>query len=296
MKRSLILLIVLLLLLSIALIGCPQLVPRQPTGRTTEPTISPTTTTEKETTITLYFIEEREDTMFLVPEKRSIPQTKAIARAALEELIKGSKQPGRFSVIPPETKIRSVKIANGLATVDFSKEVLNANVGAPGEELGIAQIVNTLTEFPTINRVMFLVEGRDRGTIDGREIQDWWGHVGLSDQPFSRREDLIQGGKVVSNTVRVESPRAFTSVESPLTVRGQARVFEAQFQVRVLDKNGTVLAEVPVMSEGFDWGNFSKQISFRKPKEPGRGTVLFFFFSPKDGSEVTMGSVTVFLK
>lgn len=234
--------------------------------------------------------------MFLVPEKRSIPRTEAVARAALEELIKGPRQPGLISVIPSETEVRSVRIEDGLTTVDFNREVLEANVGAEGEELGIAQIVNTLTEFPSINRVRFLVEGRDRGLIEGREIQDWWGHIGLSGQPFSRMEHLIRGGRVRNETIRVESPRTFTTVSSPLTMRGQARVFEATFQVRVLDKNNTILAEELLMATDFDFGDFEESIEFEQPTEPGRGTVQFFFFSPRDGSEVTMALIPVFLE
>lgn len=288
-------------LTSIALAGCPRPVTTTTTtsgatATTSSPASTTSTTTKKEIAVTLYFIKGFEQTMFLVPERRSIPETDSVARATLEELIKGSKQPGLISVIPPKTRVRSVKIANNLATVDFSRDVLQANVGSEGEALGIAQIVNTLTQFPTIKKVRFLVEGRDRGAIDGRQIQDWWGHIGLSGQPFSRDEGLIQGGKVSSSTITVNSPRAFTTASSPLTVDGTATVFEARFKVRITDKNDNILAEEPVMASNFLNGTFNKKVSFKTPKAPGRATVLFFFNSPKDGSEVKMASVTVFLK
>jgi germination protein M len=83
-----------------------------------------------------------------------------------------------------------VRVDNSVATVDFSKEVLKANVGSEGEALGIAQIVNTLTEFPSIKKVRLTVEGRDKGAISGRNIEDWRGHIGLYDQPFSRNESV----------------------------------------------------------------------------------------------------------
>jgi hypothetical protein len=50
------------------------------------------------------------------------------------------------------------------------------------------------------------------------------------------------------------------------------------------------------MSEGADWGPFDTTILYPAPKEPGIGKVVFFYYSPKDGREVTMGSVPVFLK
>ncbi|MHB8842154.1 MAG: GerMN domain-containing protein [Candidatus Aquicultor sp.] len=285
-------------LASIVLTGCPRPVTTTTTtsGATTTASAPTSTTTKKEIAVTLYFIKDFQETSFLVPERRSIPETESVARATLEELIKGPQQPGLARVIPAKTKVRSIKIANNLATVDLSRDVLEANVGSEGEALGIAQIVNTLTEFPTIKRVMFLVEGRDRGTIDGREIQDWWGHVGLSEQPFSRNVGLIQGGKVSSNTITVNSPRAFTTVSSPLTVEGTATVFEAQFNVRITDIDGTVLAQESILASNFLNGTFNEKVSFKKPKTPGRGTVLFYFNSPRDGSEVKMASVTVFLK
>jgi len=299
MKRTTISIIALLILGIILLAGCSRQSSQQSTDgtATTKAPAAPTTTEGEEMLITLYFVQERDGTMFLVPEERSIPaySRSPIALPFLEELIKGPEQPGLTSFIPSDTKVRSVNIEDAVATVDFSKEVLGANVGAPGEELGIAQIVNTLTEFSDIKKVKFLVEGKDEGTIDGRRVQDWWGHIGLSEQPFERREDLIQGGKVESNTIIVESPRAFSTIKSPFTVKGKARVFEAQFHVRVLDKNNTVLADVPVMADDFDWGNFNEQINYSKPKEPGRGTVLFYFEDAADGKEVTMASITVFL-
>lgn len=303
MKRSVaipVTFFILLALAGITLTGCLRPASRQratsttTTVTTTAPTTS--TTTGKEITLTLYFVESRDDVMFLVPESRSIPKTESVAKAAVEGLIKGSEQPGRVSIIPRDTKVLSIKITNGLATVDFSKEVLNANTGSEGEALGIAQIVDTLTNFPTISKVKFLVEGRDKGKIDGREIQDWWGHIGLADQPFSRNESLVQGGVVKTGTITVDSPRAFTVISSPLTVKGRATVFEARFNVRVLDKNNKVLADQPIMAQNFQNGPFEETISFSKSGVPGHGTVFFYFHSPKDGSEVTMASLTVFFE
>ncbi len=31
---------------------------------------------------------------------------------------------------------------------------------------------------------MFTVEGKDRGTIDGKDIQDFWGAISLQGQPW----------------------------------------------------------------------------------------------------------------
>ncbi|MDP2210519.1 MAG: GerMN domain-containing protein [Candidatus Aquicultor sp.] len=293
MKRA-VLAIGLLVLAALLLAGCPQ---RTPDGATTttKPAGASTTTTEKKISVKLYFVEEKAGTQFLVSEVRSIAEPESMPEAAVEELIKGTKKNNSTSLIPPKTKVLSVRVENKLATVDFSKEVLFANVGAAGEELGIAQIVNTLTGLPDIERVKFLVEGDEEGLVDGREIRDWWGHIGLYEQPFSRAEKLTKGAKTEERTIIVETPRAFSTVKNPLTVKGKAQVFEAQFQVRILDKNGSVLSDVPVMADNFDWGNFEEQIGYKSPKETGYIKILFYFHSAKDGSEVPMAEVTVFM-
>ncbi|MDI6816889.1 MAG: GerMN domain-containing protein [Actinomycetota bacterium] len=293
MKRS-VLIIGLLVLAALLLAGCPQ---KKPGGATTttKPAGASTTTTEKKISIKLYFVEEKAGTQFLVAEDRSVAEPESLPKAAVEELIKGTKNDNRTSLIPPKAKVLSVQVEDKLATIDFSKEVLSANVGAAGEELGIAQIVNTLTELPDIEQVKLLVDGREEGLVDGREIKDWWGHVGLYEQPFTRTEKLIKGVKTEERTIIVESPRAFSTVGNPLTVKGKAQVFEAQFQVRILDKNGSVLSDVPVMADDFDWGTFEEQIGYKSPKEAGYIKILFYYYSPKDGSEVPMAEVTVFM-
>ncbi|OFW32546.1 MAG: hypothetical protein A2074_00235 [Candidatus Aquicultor primus] len=293
MKRA-VLAIGLLAIATLLLAGCPQ---RTPDGvtTTTKPADTSTTTTEKKISVKLYFVEEKAGTQFLVSETRSITEPESLPEAAVEELIKGTKKNNSTSLIPPETKVLSVQVEDKLATVDFSKEVLSANVGAAGEELGIAQIVNTLTELPDIEKVKLLVAGNEKGLIDGREIADWWGHVGLYEQPFTRTEKLIKGVKTEAQTIIVDSPRAFSTVGNPLTIKGKAQVFEAQFQVRILDKNGSVLSDVPVMADGYDWGNFEEQIGYKSPKDAGYIKILFYFYSAKDGSEVPMAEVTAFV-
>lgn len=298
MKRHVALFAVLFLLSTVAVVGCSEQISQPPAQQTTTTrSSSPTPTTAQEMIdVTLYFVKESDGAAFLVRGNRSIPKTKSVARASLEGLIKGSEQQSQKSIIPPTTKILSVNIEGDLVVIDFSKEVLTANAGSSGEALGIAQIANTLTEFPNVKRVKFLVEGIDKGIIGGKEVQDWWGHIGLADQPFSRNESLVQGARIANQTIQIESPLAFSEIGNPLTVKGRARVFEAQFNVRVLDKNDTILADESIMADDFDWGNFNNQIPYRQPKEPGRGTVLFYYYSAKDGSEVTMAPVTVLLK
>lgn len=162
---------------------------------------------------------------WLVRECHEVRYTKEVARAALQELIGGKvATTGAFRVLPPGTKILGISIQSGLATVDFSREVLKAGTGSRFEILGIKSIVNSLTEYPGIQKVSFMVEGK----LD-EQAMDWWGHVGLYEQPFSR--DLSVVGEPPA---WVTFPASGQVVQSPLTVRGQARA-GSQVNIRLID-------------------------------------------------------------
>ncbi len=228
--------------------------------------------------LALYYVKITDKDAYLVREVRQVPYTSEVAKAALEELIKGSpKTPGAAGVLPPETKIRGISIKDGSASVDFSSEVLKANVGAAGEALGIQSIVNTLTEFPEIKQVSFLVEGK----LDKR-TKDWWGHVGLYTQPFKR--DI---SSVYEPVIWVTSPEPGQKIASPLQIQGSARVFEAAVNARIIDDSGKELARgYATASEGAPGrGDFVFSLPFTPPTT-GSGKVEVFWASPQDGEEL----------
>jgi germination protein M len=110
-----------------------------------------------------------------------------VARAAMEELIKGPAAGGSLAAILPDTvKVLDVSVSDGVCTVNLSKEILTdkakaGGAGAEVEGLALASIANTLTEFPTIQKVKLLIEGKQSGVVDGFHIEDFWGHVGLDE-------------------------------------------------------------------------------------------------------------------
>lgn len=98
------------------------------------------------------------------PIERKILKTKAVARAALEELLKGpteaEKSEGYFTSINPGVKIQSLVIENGTAKVDFDEQ-LEFQVGGSCRVAAIRfQIVNTLKQFPTVENVLISIDGR----------------------------------------------------------------------------------------------------------------------------------------
>jgi len=98
---------------------------------------------------------------------RSIPQTQAVARASLEQLLQGPTtaeyNAGYRTFLGTGITINSLTITNGVAHVDF------ATLTGPGGTCGVAgmvsQIRNTLLQFSTIQSVNMTVNGQDASII-----------------------------------------------------------------------------------------------------------------------------------
>lgn len=242
------------------------------------PAPSPSPTAAPQTmNIAVYYLKSGNNETFLVREVHKVAKSEGVAKAALSELISGTVlTSGAIMVLPADTKILGIKIENGLATVDFSKDILKANVGASAEAMGITSIVNTLTEFPTIQKVQFTVEGKVENA------KDWWGHVGLSGQPFSRNLN-----SVYLPVIWVTTPVEGQTASSPITVRGTAMIFEATVQYRLLDSSGKILAEGFTMANAGapDRGDFEIVVKY-PPTSSASLRLEVFDVSPKDGSEI----------
>lgn len=267
---------VLVLLLGILLSGC--------NNQTEQPDNSDQNDSAQTMEVAVYYLKGGNEDIYLVREVHQVEKTAEVALAALNELIKGEPlTQDAHRVLPEDTRILGINIDNGLATVDFSPEVLRANVGSSGEELGIASIVNTLTEFPTIQEVFFMVDGQVENAMD------WWGHVGLYEQPFQR--DL---SNVFEPAIWVTSPVKDQVITSPVTIRGNARVFEATVSFRLKDAAGNVLAEgFTTAAEGAPGrGDFEGELAF-KPDGSGQGQLEIFEESMKDGSDLNKVTIPV---
>ena len=102
------------------------------------------------------------DEVFAV--ERCIPRTPAVARGALEELLKGPADEETaqdyFTSINTGVRIQRLAIADGTATVDFDEQ-LEFRVGGACRVSAIrAQIAQTLRQFPTVDEVVISINGR----------------------------------------------------------------------------------------------------------------------------------------
>jgi spore germination protein GerM len=91
------------------------------------------------------------------------------AISAMKELLKGPNSTFYFSVIPPGTSL-SVEIYENFIRVDLKPGISFKQLRQPGlDELIIYSMVNTLTQIPGIDGVLFLIEGKsikEYGNID----------------------------------------------------------------------------------------------------------------------------------
>lgn len=119
-------------------------------------------------TVQLFFNNDQLDPEFscnkVFPLIREISKTPAVARAALEELLKGptvaEKAQGFLTNINQGVKIQKLVIENQTAKVDFDEQ-LEFQVGGSCRVAAIsAQITETLKQFPTVDSVIISINGR----------------------------------------------------------------------------------------------------------------------------------------
>jgi germination protein M len=184
---------------------------------------------------------------------RSVVAGPAVGRAALVQLLQGptgAETARRLSSeIPPGTKLEDLELNDGTATVVLSESL---------DEAAIAQVVFTLTQFPSVQRVR----------LEGEE------HV---------RSDF----EAETPSVLVESPVPGQDVHTPVQLEGTANTFEATFNVELVDADGTVLAErfVTATSGSGTRGTFDAELSFEITRE-GPGELVVFELSAEDGSRI----------
>lgn len=118
----------------------------------------------------IYFMEVTETSFVLGKEPREFgtfggPQVDL--EEVMTELLKGPDKDELSRVIPEGTVLRGVTLEYGVAYVDFSEELLQAEVGSEAEAVLVDSIVKTLTQLEEVDSVQILVEGEIVETIAG---------------------------------------------------------------------------------------------------------------------------------
>lgn len=172
----------------------------------------------------------------------------AVGREAVEALLAGPTQDdanaGLTSMVPAGTRLLDLDVADGTATVDLSGEFVSGG-GSLSMQLRTGQLVFTLTQFPTVERVHIL--------IDGAEV-DGLGGEGLA-TTYDGREAFAD----VTPAILAETPAPGQVVRSPITVTGMANTFEATFRWSLRTGDGELLDEGTATATAGTgtWGTFS---------------------------------------
>jgi len=120
------------------------------------------------TAIKVFFNNSKMDPEFscnkVFPVQRTIPKTEAIARAAIEELLKGpteqEKTDDYFTSINSGVEIQKLTIKDGIARIDFDEQ-LEFQVGGSCRVSAISsQITETLKQFSTVEQVIISINDR----------------------------------------------------------------------------------------------------------------------------------------
>ncbi|MGE5396139.1 MAG: GerMN domain-containing protein [Chitinophagales bacterium] len=132
---------------------------------TPEDLIQETKTPVKQITVQLYFA--RKDGDGLAIENRRINMVDGIARATIQELIQGPKKSDLIATLPVGTRLKDINIRpDGTCQIDFNKALENLTDEKAGN-LAIYSVVNTLSQFATVDNVIFMVEGKEVESLGG---------------------------------------------------------------------------------------------------------------------------------
>lgn len=117
---------------------------------------------------------------------RELVKTDSPLTDAINSLLQGpttaeAKQ-GFRSFIPPDTKLLSIEVKNGVAEINISEDFQFNRYGIEAYQAQLAQIVFTACEFSTVSSVQFLIKGKKKEYLGAEGI--WIGSP-LSVNSFS---------------------------------------------------------------------------------------------------------------
>jgi germination protein M len=256
--------------------------PAAPSSTSSSTTTTSTTVAEQTTAVRVYYCHGEE----IWPVGRLVPGVADVEAAAVKALLEGptaaETQAGLSTAFREDTEFLGLTIADGLATVDLSAPFAE---GALLElDLRLAQVVTTLTQFSTISRVNFKLDGKPLELIEGEGI--------ILDHPLTRADC-----ESVYPAIMIESPVSGDAVTSPVRVFGNSNTFEGTCLLEIVDASGNVLANeiVTATSGNGQRGTFDVTVTFTA-RQPGHGIVRAYEESAEDGSIINLVEVPVELK
>lgn len=147
-----------------------------------------------ESTVKLFFADKSGEKLIEV--NRTIPKTLSLAKETINQWLIGPAGgvSDSYPSVSPQTTLRGINIKNGIAIVDLSKEFLEpfGNISA---ETTLYGLVNTVSQFSTVQIVKIRVEGREIKNFRGIDLSDLRFRndlVGFSAGPISQGQSTEQ--------------------------------------------------------------------------------------------------------
>jgi hypothetical protein len=201
----------------------------------------------------------------LIAVRRTHQPTPRVATAAIDALLAGptaaERASGVVSAVPSGTRLLGITIRGGVATVDLTSEYQSGG-GSLSMQTRLGQVVYTLTQFPTVQKVRFRLDGTPVNVFSSEGI--------VLDHPVGR-SDYVN----LLPAIEVSKPGDGARVKSPVTVSGTANVFEANVTVEILDAAGKVVGKTfttATCGTGCR-GTYSVPVTFEVGREQ-RGTIV----------------------
>jgi germination protein M len=202
--------------------------PSQTTTATTAP-VSPAPTS-----VVVYFLRDGK----VAPVRIRVPHTRAVATAALHALFAGPPE-GYESAVGEGTKLDALAIDAGVAQPSI--------VGSL-DESARAQVVYTLTRFPTVTGVALPGAG----------------------EPLTRDDFEAQTPRIL-----IEAPLPGDTVTSPIRVTGTANTFEASFELQLVQGERLLAVTHATATSGTGIrGTFSETLTCNT--ESGAATIVAY--------------------
>jgi germination protein M len=260
-----------LALLLLAGCGGAQQSGSETTTASTGTSTGTTTTAEQLMTARAYFLRDGK----VAITQSEVPRSAAVARSAVELLLAGPP-PGLATSIPDGTRLRGLSISDGVATVDLSGE-FGSGGGPDSMAQRLAQVVYTLTQFPSVTGVSFELDGKPVASLgDGIPL----------DRPQTRADYEDQ-----TPVILVERPVAGDTVSSPVRLAGTSNVFEANMHLDVYQGETKIVDTFVTASSGSgERGTFDTTVPL-DVKGPVR--IVLYAPSAEDGSPQHLVEVPV---
>ncbi|MGI5849805.1 MAG: GerMN domain-containing protein [Christensenellales bacterium] len=208
---------------------------------------------------------------YIVPVMKEIKWVEGIGAAAVSELKANvdtdaeMEYMGLNPILAEDTEL-SLNIKEGVATIKLSKGAIAAN-DAIGEMNKVIALVNTLTEFPTIDTVFIHQEGVDGVLPNGTDISQGFGTFDLNVMSNLSSENLANASKIL---LYFEDASGSAIVPVTKYVGGEANAFVAMNELlkgpgsgglKNLFPEGTQLLNVNVDQNGVATIEFSEAFS-----------------------------------